>query len=398
MKGSLITSMVLHGLLAAWLLFSFGSPKPFEVTATESMPVELVPIEELTQIQQGDKEAPKKEDSATEITKREDQVDNAQNNGDNNFDLKSVPTPVEKPDNIQKAGAPEKSEKIVPDKADKPVNVEDIIKEEPQVEPATELAAKAEPKVEVKPEPRPDDVKAEKPVEEAKAEPVPDNVPVPATRPEIVVKKEDKKEETKDEPKPEKTEDKKEAKKSETAEAKTAKTEVKKKREQNKKSAKSTTSKESDFNADEVAELLNKTDNEAGGAKRNKKTRAFGGERPTGGAKLSLGGERPTGGAKLSQNEMDALKGLIEKNWSIMPGQVTSNDIVITVKMQLDESGQIVGDLEVSSKGGDDTARGVLERSAARAVKKSAPFDQLPKDKYDTWSEVVVNFSPSELM
>ena len=36
--------------------------------------------------------------------------------------------------------------------------------------------------------------------------------------------------------------------------------------------------------------------------------------------------------------------------------------------------------------------------SAVRAVRKSAPFTNLPPDKYDAWSEVVVNFDPSELM
>jgi hypothetical protein len=29
---------------------------------------------------------------------------------------------------------------------------------------------------------------------------------------------------------------------------------------------------------------------------------------------------------------------------------------------------------------------------------KSAPFKNLPADKYDAWSEVVVNFDPSQFM
>ncbi|MBL0372458.1 cell envelope integrity protein TolA [Rhizobium sp. KVB221] len=374
MKGSVITSVAMHGLLLVWLLVSFGSPEPFVVTASEALPVELVPIEEMTQLQQGDKEAPKKEESATEVTKREDKVDNAVNNGDNNFDLKSVPTPTEKPDNIQKAAAPEKSEKVLPQQDVKPENVEEIIKEETQVEPATELAAKAEPKVEVKPEPKPEpEVKEEAPVEEAKAEPVPDNVPVPVTRPKVTEVKKP----------PEKTEEKK--KEVEVAEAKTAKTQDRKKDEKNKKSAKSTTQKDSDFNSDQISELLNKTDVEAGGAKRNKKNKAF-------------GAEKATGGQKLSQDEMSALRGLIEKNWSIMPGQVSSNDIVITVRFELDENGELVGRPEVTGTGGDDGARQALERGAVRAVMRSAPFDQLPKDKYDTWKVVTVNFQPSDMM
>jgi len=389
MKASVITSIGLHALLLAALLVSFGSPEPFVVTASEALPVELVPIEEMTQLQKGDKEAPKKENAATEITKAEPKVDNAVNAGDNDFDLKDVPTPMDKPANVQKAAAPSKSENDAPDKDVKPVDVSELIKEETQVEPATELAKEAEPKVEVKPDPKPD-VPEEKPVEEvAKEEPVPDNVPVPVTRPEVaeIQKTEPKKEEKKEEPKPKKVEDKKKEKQKEVevAEAKTAKTRDRKKDTKDTKKAKSTTSKESDFNADEVNELLNKVDNNAGGAKRNTKSKAF-------------GAEKATGGEKLSQDEMNALRGLIEKNWSIMPGQVTDNNIVITVKFELDENGELVGTPEVKGTGGEDSSRGALERGAVRAVMKSAPFDTLPKDKYDTWKVVTVNFQPSDMM
>ena len=39
-----------------------------------------------------------------------------------------------------------------------------------------------------------------------------------------------------------------------------------------------------------------------------------------------------------------------------------------------------------------------LEGGARRAVMKSAPFDQLPKDKYETWKVVELSFYPSEMM
>jgi TolA protein len=386
MKSSVITSVLLHGLLLTWLLVSFGSAEPFEVAATEALPVELVPIEALTQLQEGDKEAPKKENAAKEETKREDEVANAVNSGENDFDLKSVPTPVAKPDNVQKEAAPVKSENDAPEKAEKPVELEEIIKEETQVEPATEVAPEAEPKVEVKPEPRPDVKPVEEaPAETAEAEPLPDKVPVPVARPEVsevaeVIKKE---EEKKEEPKPKKAEDKKKAEKPvEVAEAKTAKTQDRKKDEKNRKSAKSTTSKDSDFNADDINELLNKVDTEVGGAKRNKKAKAF-------------GAETTTGGQTLSQSEMDAMKGLIEQNWTIMPGQVSSGDIVITVRFELDENGDLIGRPEVvTSKGGEASSLRALEGGAVRAVMKSAPFDKLPKEKYEMWKVVTINFTP----
>jgi TolA protein len=381
MKGSVITSTVLHVFLLVWLLVSFGSAKPLEVTAGEALPVELVT--DVSQLQEGAKEAPKKDEAAKEITKNDTKIDNAINNGDNNFDLKSVPTPVEKPSNVQKTAAAEKSDVVAPQDTEAQDSKDDV-KEDTAVEPDTEVAALEKPAVDVKPEPRPEEKPVEdKPVVETKDEPLPDAVPIPTTRPKEEPKKvEEKKEEPKkDEPK--KVEDKKDEKKdAKVADSKTDK--KAKKAAENKKARKSTTSKDSDFNAKEVAELLNKVENDAGGAKRNAKAKA-------------QGAEKTNSAGKLSASEMDALKGMIEKNWSIMQGTET-NGVVITVRMELNESGEIVGEPEVKGSGGDGSALSVLESGAVRAVKRSAPFDQLPKDKYDTWKVVTVNFTPSDIM
>lgn len=368
MKGSVVTSLVLHALVAAWMLVHFGSPEPFEVTMTEAMPVDLVPIEDLAQLQQGDKEAPKKEQSATEVTREEKPIENAQNTGDNNFDLESVPTPTDKPTNVQEAGADTPSKEVIPDqKLTQAENVEDVLKEDTATEPSKEVAAVEQPKVEVKPEPKPEpEVKDEQPVEETTESLIPDSVPVPVTRPKVEEKKDEKKETKVAEAKPEKQPDRKKA-------------------DKDKKSAKSTTKKESDFKTDEIAALLNKTNDKPGGAKRNKKEKALG-------AKIATGGE------KLSQTEMDALRGLVEKNWTVMPGQVSSSDIKIVVRFELDENGEVIGDPEVTSSGGDGSSLRALEGGARRAVMKSAPFDQLPKDKYDTWKVVELSFYPSEMM
>lgn len=369
MKGSVATSLFLHALVAAWMLVHFGSPEPFEVTASEAMPVELVPIEDLAKLQQGDKEAPKKERSATEVTREEKPVENAQNTGDNNFDLESVPTPTDKPTNVTEAGAQTPSKDVIPDQTlTQAENVEDVLKEDTAVEPSKEVAALEQPKVEVKPEPKPEpEVTEDKPVEDTTESLIPDSVPVPVSRPKVEpVKVEEKKEEKVAEAKPEKQPDRKKA-------------------DKDTKSAKSTTKKESDFKTDEIAALLNKTNDKPGGAKRNKNEKALG-------AKIATGGE------KLSQTEMDALRGIVEKNWTVMPGQVASNDIKIVVRFELDENGDVVGDPEVTSSGGDGSSLRALEGGARRAVMKSAPFDQLPKDKYDTWKVVELSFYPSEMM
>ena len=373
MKGSVITSLVLHVLVAVAMLVTFGKPEPFEVTASEAMPVDLVPIEELTQLQQGDKEAPKKDRSATDVTKKEDVIPDAQNTGDNKFDLESVPTPTEKPTNVTEAGADTPSKEVIPDqKLTQAENVEDVLKEDTAVEPTKEVAALEQPKVEVKPEPKPaPEVTEDKPVEDTTESLVPDSVPVPTSRPKVEPKKVE-----------EKPVEKKEEK---VAEAKPEKQPDRKKSDKDRKSAKSTTKKESDFKTDEIAALLNKTNDKPGGTKRSKQEK-------------SLGAKIATGGEKLSQTELDALRGIVEGNWTVMPGQVTSNDIKIVVRFELDESGEVIGKPEVTSSGGDGSSLAALEGGARRAVMKSAPFDKLPKDKYDTWRVVELSFYPSELM
>ena len=144
-----------------------------------------------------------------------------------------------------------------------------------------------------------------------------------------------------------------------------------------------TSTKESDFNADQVAALLNKQDAAGGGAKRTTET-------------ASLGGTQTTRGNTLSQSEMDALRGQIQKYWNIIPGMADGGDVRVTVRMRLDPAGNIIGEPDVSASGGSAGTRGTLSGSARRAVLRAQPY-QLPKEKYDSWSDVIVNFDPSQM-
>lgn len=372
MKVSLVASAALHGLVLAWALLTISAPASFEVADVEALPVDIVPITDLTQIQQGEKTAPMKEKSATKPTTKKTEVPDAQNAGDNAVDLKNPPTPMTKPTEVETAAAPKKSDNPSPVKDTVANEVKDIAKEETDVAPADEVASLLKdtppPTPDAKPEPKPEEAKPEepKPADEA---PAPENVPVPVAKPKPPEKPVEapKKEET-----PKKTE--------------TAKTGAKDKKIADKKQevAKSASSNDSDFNADEIAALLNKQQASGGGAKRSTDEAA-------------LGGKKNTGGAALSQSEIDALRGQIAQNWSVIAGLEGMEEVRIQVKMQLDESGDIIGDPEVTASGGPESTRRALEGAAYRAVRRSAPFKNLPADKYDTWSEVIVNFDPSNL-
>lgn len=370
MKGSLATSAVIHAVVLTWALVSLGTPESFDVADVEALPVDIVSIEELTQIQQGDKKAEMKEKAAPIPTKKETPVENAENAGDNEVDLKNMPTPEEKPRDIETAAAPEKAEKVVQTPDSKPV--EDVKQEQPASEPSTEVAAVAETKQDVKPDPKPEATPSEeKPTVDPEAEALPDKIPLPEMKPKLETKKTE-------------TAEKPAEKKVETAKAETAKTPDRKKDEK-KKQEKATSTNETEFNSDEISALLNKEKAAGGGAKRSKEEAA-------------LGGKKTTSGTKLSMSEMDALRGQIQNNWSIIPGMADASDVRIKVTMQLDQNGDIIGEPEVTATGGSESARRALAGGARRAIMKSRPFKGLPPEKYDAWSEVVVNFDPSQMM
>jgi len=340
------------------------------------MPVDLVPVESITQMQQGDKKAPKKETSAPVPTTRPPIPQPAENAGDNNVDLKTTPVPNAKPSNSEAAAA-KSSEKPLPQIDPTPNDVKEVNKEETDIEQPKEVASIPQTKpVDVtppKPEEKPPEEQA-KPEEPPKpdAEALPDKVPTPVVKPQVKPPEQKPAEKP-----PEKPQDQPKAAEKPTD---------KKKDDQKREVAKSASSMKSDFNADEISALLNKTDPSAGGAKRSTQ-------------EASLGAKKATNGAsKLSLSEMDALKSAIAGNWSVIPGMEGMADVRIKVHMKLDQDGNIIGEPEVEATGGDnDSTRRALAGGAYRAIMKSAPFSSLPKDKYDAWNEVVVNFDPSDL-
>jgi len=355
MKASLATSTVMHALVLGLALASFGAPKTLEVMDVESFPVSIVPIDEITQIQQGDRTAPLAEISAPIPTARPDVVQDAENVGENEVDLKPAEAAKPSPREVVSEAPPETAEQPAPQPEPRPVEPEPVEVAEPEpVEPTPEPApeepaAPAPAEVAALPaEPTPDPV-AEAIAEAAPAEPefaaLPTAGPVPQARPE-----------------PPKAAEKPAAKPAaqETASA-----------------------KESDFNADQVAALLNKQDAQGGGAKRSTET-------------ASLGGQTTTRGNTLTQSEMDALRGQIQKYWNIIPGMADGGDVRVIVKMRLDLTGNIVGEPDVTATGGSAGTRGTLSASARRAVLRAQPY-QLPKEKYDSWADVIVNFDPSQM-
>ncbi len=352
MKTGLTTSVILHAALIVFGLFTLAAPRPYEAGDVEALPVDIIPVQSITQVQKGDKKAPKKEKSAPKPTTRPDIVADAKEVGDNKVDMKPPPTPDARPKPVAAAAAPPKS----PEPVAKPV---EKAKPEPQKEaaskpepvPATEVTPEAQPKQDVKPDPVQKTIVAENP--DAQSAKLPNSAPAPDARPKPPQAQTAKAPERKDSNKP--------------AVQQAARPK----------------SEEKDDTLDKVAALLNKEKASGGGAKRSTQ-------------EASLGADHTTGGSKLSQSEMDALRGQIEKCWNVPAGVEDAGDLKVSVKFKLDRSGSIEGSPEIVSGGGGGGIGQVAAESARRAVLRCAPYT-LPADKYDAWADVIVNFDPSDM-
>jgi outer membrane biosynthesis protein TonB len=71
MRTGLITSVLAHLLLLFWGLFGLPDTKPFDASTVEALPVELVPISDVTSLQKGKKTAEVKPTPAPEKSEKQ---------------------------------------------------------------------------------------------------------------------------------------------------------------------------------------------------------------------------------------------------------------------------------------------------------------------------------------
>jgi colicin import membrane protein len=348
MRASLVTSAVLHALILGLGLFSLSAPPSFEVAAVDALPVDIVPIESITQIQQGDRTAALDERASPKPTERANIVPDATRIGENIVDTDAAPTPQPRPRPVDAAAVPPPSPRPEPRPADAPEPVEESA---PAAVAATEVTPEPEPRQEVTPDPVGEAIAAADTIPDEFV--LPDEVPLPPTRPEVQT-------------------------------AQTAKAPDRKETETPAKEAAATPkSDEKEFDADEVAALLNKERASGGGARRSSEQAA-------------LGGRKTTTGQKLTQSEMDALRGQVQRCWLIPAGAIDAENLRVSVKFKLDRSGALEGRPEIISGGGTSGVERAAAESARRAVSRCAPYT-LPAEKYEAWADVIVNFDPREM-
>jgi hypothetical protein len=356
MKIGATASVIAHTMVLSWGLLTITNPKPLSVADVKALPVDIIPIEALTKTVQGDKKAPVADIAAPKPTAKPKIEKPVTNVGDTKFDTKSSKSVEPSPKPVV-AAAPPKSQTEAKAKPNQVSETKPQESNEKVPVPTTELAVDPQEKVKVAAidpkEPSPITQKAETlPQEEFKK--LPDSVPTPRAKPT-------------------------------TAKARVAKTNERKKADKPASQvAKAAPKSKSKKQADEIAALLNRQNPTASGAKRSTKRAAL--------------GAKKTSGTKLSQSEMDALRGKIQGCFNLTAGMADAEELRATVKVRLSPAGELEGKPQVTASGGNANVRRAFKGAARRAVQKCAPYDKLPKDKYQTWADLVVNFDVSDML
>ena len=355
MKLGVTLSTSLHTAIMAWALLSLSAPRPLVTLQESGVEVDFAAPSPDASSVNGEKKAEVDAKPVAVPTKKPASVSDAKNVGDANEDSKSRKGDVtDKPLDTEKTSAAPEAEKVVSAPKLKPVPVVEPEKKDTPVE-TSEVANLNEPKVPV----------AEEPVSESELAPVdPDQpsdqkqaIPVSAAAPA-------------NRPKP-----------------KTPATQERKKVDEAKKEKTATSTEKAKDVTDKIGDLLNKAENTESGAKR------------VASATPTVGDPEAKPGAELTRGEYDGLKGRVGQCWSI-PSYVDQENLRIDMTMKMSQDGFLAEIVSIAVSGVDNPAHArAVESSLARNLDRAnCDFsDVLPADKYETWRDVRVRFSPAEL-
>ena len=142
-----------------------------------------------------------------------------------------------------------------------------------------------------------------------------------------------------------------------------------------------------DFTTDRIAALLNKIPDAA-----NEPAPVLPSEEPP---TKQVQGQSNGTEMTMSVNEIDALRARIAQCWSPPPGGLGAEQIVVKLRLKLNEDGTLVGYPTVANSGSSPFFQAAAD-SAVRAVYQCQPY-ALPGDKYALWRDMILNFDPSEM-
>jgi colicin import membrane protein len=101
----------------------------------------------------------------------------------------------------------------------------------------------------------------------------------------------------------------------------------------------------------------------------------------------------PTGSSpKLSQSEIDALRARLRDCWSPPAGAANADKLKVPIVIRFKPDGTLAGPPEPESRPHDAYSQAMVD-SAVRATIRCQPYTMLSPAKYETWKEIMVDFS-----
>lgn len=101
-------------------------------------------------------------------------------------------------------------------------------------------------------------------------------------------------------------------------------------------------------------------------------------------------------GEKLTISEKDAIRRQFYSCWIVPAGAKNIKNYKVSIKLSLDRDGQVIRTKLTNSLNNQDTFLRTLAESAIRAVNHpDCKKLKVPKRKYETWKEMILDFDPS---
>ncbi|WP_027834953.1 cell envelope integrity protein TolA [Maritalea myrionectae] len=343
MRLGITISAVSHAALIAVGLMSFGQADAFDPQEIEAIPIELVPIEEFSNIRQGSL------DSNVIETETPSAVD--------------TDTPAELAEPTGNTQEDQVTPKDTPDPSPAPTD-----NSAPEPTPPTPPAPEPTPEP-VEPEPQPEQVEpsAPAPVEE----PTPEPVEEPTEQPVVT-----------EEPAPEPTPVPPSPPAATSAVEKARQVFAAQEAERQKQAAAERAQQEKQSEeADKISDIINKEESRGG-------TTGQGGQKTA--------GKTSGTAARLTQSERAALAAQMRKCWNPPISALDEDGLTVRLLVDLNRDGSVAGtpqvmDISISGQVGQATAS-----AAQRAVRRCGPY-QLAAEKYEEWRQVDVTFDPRDL-
>lgn len=366
MRTGLVVSISIHVLLLALGLINLGLTEPLE-PSVQSIAVDLVPIEEFSNIRMGQLDSEVVETETPSAVESEAPAELAQPTGNTEQDQVTpspadIPTPAPVTETAPAPEAepapepepePEPEPTPVPEPAPAPVALpqtrpEDLAPPAPEPEPAPSPEPEPEPIPEPEPEPMPEP--------EPTPEPTPPQVDVamPTSRPSDLAQ----------------------IREQALAADRKRREEEERQRQAAAAQAAPPTQISSDT-ADEISSIINNA--------------------PTTGATTGQGGSPTLGdttgtSARLSQTAIDGLVARIKTCWNLLPSDFNSG-MNVTLSVAMNRDGSVNGTPRIVSAD-PSTAGQAIARAAQRAVMQCGPYSMLSADAYDEWRQIEVELRP----